>query len=146
MQEMTSGTTTPKTRFDAPARIQLRRSHARGEWVTHQQNMQSGALFSGNYFLPLAESGGEDGAYMRAFKDYVRRCEQLGVNPAPELGDVVIIRAGKIPRSARKRILAGQHELAMAYDAHLTKEIEQGRRESWIERSQPAQNGELQPA
>lgn len=71
-------------------RVTLRRSGKSGEWVTHRQRMgangEEGERFWGHYFISDASRGGEVGAYARALKDYVKRCGELGVNPA---GDAV---------------------------------------------------------
>lgn len=65
----------------APARIRLERLTAGGEWATWQENVTSGARFLGHYFCVLAHLGGEEGAYKRALKNYVKRCHELGVEP-----------------------------------------------------------------
>ena len=97
----------PGDTYTAPLRVLLHESMsstaARPEFVTHQQNMQDGGMFSGHYFsvrtfLPSGEvdPSAVVHAYTEALKDYIARCEVLGVDPMPDAG-VASIPAG-MPR------------------------------------------------
>lgn len=80
----------PGDRVTAPLRVVLHRSMSKGEWVTHQENMQTTEKFTGHYFPAIEDKGGETGAYIRAMRDYSRRCAELGVDPLPEHTDEAV--------------------------------------------------------
>ena len=95
----------------APLRILLHESHSstptRPEWVTHQQNMQDGGMFSGHYFRagdgvvnPAYAEMSPIEAYAAALTDYVARCVLLCVDPIPSEA-VQAIPAG-IPRGVTR--------------------------------------------
>lgn len=75
--------TLPGDLWTVPQAVTLRRSSKAGEWVTHRKNVASGECWCGHYFIADAFRGGEEGAYRRALRDYVRRCGALGVVPFP---------------------------------------------------------------
>ena len=91
----------PGDQCTAPLRILLHESHSstleHPEWVTHQQNMQNGAKFSGHYFRagdgivnPAYPEMSPIEAYAAALTDYVARCEVLGVDPMPSEAEQAI--------------------------------------------------------
>lgn len=76
--------TKPSDGQTVPQRVVLRRNGLKaGEWATRMQNMQTGEEWGGNYFPANEATGGSTGAFRRAFRDYVRRCNVLGVDPMP---------------------------------------------------------------
>lgn len=72
----------PGDRWIASQRVTLSRSSKGGEWATHVQNMHGERVkWGGRYYPADDKTGGEAGAYMRALRDYLGRCRDLGVNP-----------------------------------------------------------------
>lgn len=79
----------PGDKWVSDQRVTLKRSGKSGEWVTHHQNMTSGQEYWGRYFTADEKTGGESGAYVRALKDYLNRCIDLGVKPLLSGAEVV---------------------------------------------------------
>lgn len=74
----------------APLRVVLHRAtHDTSQWVTHEENMQTGGHHSGHYC-------GRD--YAKAVADYKERCVRLGVSPEPEQETLESLAEAKSPK------------------------------------------------